>query len=201
MDGGFGLTVVAADFDNDGWPDIYVACDSTPSLYFRNNHDGTFTEEAIERGVALSEDGMEQAGMGLGIGDFNLDGHLDIIKTHFRDDTPAVYVNDGKGNFRDVTIRSGLGVETRFVSWGAGIVDLDNRRKPRYLLGDRQHLSGGGEEGPDGSLQDTASSFPELGERAVRGADRAKRGRALRRRTRAAGARSAISTTMATWIF
>ncbi|MCC6369127.1 MAG: CRTAC1 family protein [Bryobacterales bacterium] len=128
--GGFGLTVAAADFDNDGWPDIYVACDSTPSLLFRNNHDGTFTEEGLERGAALSEDGMEQAGMGLGIGDFNLDGSLDIIKTHFREDTPAVYLNNGKGNFRDVTIPSGLGVETRFVSWGAGMFDLDNDGNP-----------------------------------------------------------------------
>ena len=91
VDGGFALTAVAADFDNDGWPDIYVACDSTPSLPFLNNHDGTFTEQALERGVALSEDGMEQAGMGLAIGDFNLDGHLDIVKTHFRDDTPVAY--------------------------------------------------------------------------------------------------------------
>src|SRR5450755_3481528 len=65
---GYGLTVTAADFDNDGWPDIYVACDSTPSLLFRNQHDGTFAEQAMERGVALSEDGMEQAGMGIGIG-------------------------------------------------------------------------------------------------------------------------------------
>ncbi len=130
VEGGFGLTLAAADFDNDGWPDIYVACDSTPSLLFINRHDGTFTEEGIERGVALSEDGMEQAGMGLGIGDFNLDGSLDIIKTHFRDDTPAVYQNDGNGNFKDVTTRSGLAVETRFVSWGAGIVDLDNDGNP-----------------------------------------------------------------------
>jgi enediyne biosynthesis protein E4 len=130
VDGGFGLTVVAADFNNDGWPDIYVACDSTPSLLFLNNHDGTFSEQAIERGVALSEDGMEQAGMGLGIGDFNLDGNLDIVKTHFRDDTPAVYVNDGKGNFRDATMRSGLAVETRYVGWGAGVVDLDNNGNP-----------------------------------------------------------------------
>jgi hypothetical protein len=129
-DGGFGLTVAAADFDNDGWPDIYVACDSTPSLLFRNNHDGTFTEEGLERGVALSEDGMEQAGMGLGIGDFDLDGSLDIVKMHFREDTPVLYQNDGKGNFRDVTTRSGLAVETRFVSWGTGIVDLDNDGKP-----------------------------------------------------------------------
>jgi hypothetical protein len=130
VDGGFGLTVVAADFDNDGWPDIYVACDSTPSLLFINNHDGTFTEQGLERGVALSEDGMEQAGMGLGIGDFNLDGSLDIVKTHFKDDTPVAYINDGKGGFRDVTTRSGLGVETRFVSWGAGVADLDNSGSP-----------------------------------------------------------------------
>jgi hypothetical protein len=129
-EGGFGLTVVAADFDNDGWPDIYVACDSTPSLLFRNNHDGTFTEEGLDRGVALSDDGMEQAGMGLGIGDYNLDGHLDIVKMHFRDDTPVLYANDGKGNFRDETLKSGLGVETRYVSWGAGIVDLDNDGHP-----------------------------------------------------------------------
>ena len=130
VEGGYGLTVVAADFDNDGWPDIYVACDSTPSLLFRNNHDGTFSEEGLERGVALSEDGMEQAGMGLAIGDFNLDGSLDIFKTHFRDDTPALYQNDGKGNFRDVTLRSGLAVETRFVTWGAGFADLDNSGSP-----------------------------------------------------------------------
>jgi len=130
VDGGFGLTVVAADFDDDGWPDIYVACDSTPSLLFLNNHDGTFTEQGLERGVALSEDGMEQAGMGLGIGDFDLNGSLDIVKMHFREDTPAVYLNAGKGNFRDVTIRSGLAVETRFVSWGAGIADLDNDGSP-----------------------------------------------------------------------
>jgi len=130
VDGGFGLTVVAADFDNDGWPDIYVACDSTPSLLFHNNHDGTFAEQGLERGVALSEDGMEQAGMGLAVGDVNLDGNLDILKTHFRDDTPALYENIGKGRFRDVTVRSGLGVETRFVSWGAGLVDLDNSGSP-----------------------------------------------------------------------
>jgi hypothetical protein len=129
-DGGFGLTVAAADFNNDGWPDIYVACDSTPSLFFVNNHDGTFTEQGLDRGVALSEDGMEQAGMGLGIGDLNLDGSLDIVKTHFRDDTPAVYANNGDGSFRDVTLPAGLAVETRFVSWGIGVTDLDNDGNP-----------------------------------------------------------------------
>jgi hypothetical protein len=128
------MTAVAADFDNDGWLDIYVACDSTPSFLFRNNHDGTFTEEGLERGVALNEDGMEQAGMGLGIGDFNLDGHLDIFKTHFSDDTNILYRNDGKGNFDDVTIKSGLGVETRFIGWGAGIFDFDNDGEPDICL-------------------------------------------------------------------
>lgn len=128
--GGFGLTAVAADFDDDGWPDIYVACDSTPSLLFRNNHDGTFTEQALERGAALSEDGMEQAGMGVAIGDFNLDGRLGIVKTHFQDDTVALYINHGKGSFHDATIRSGLGVETRYVGWGVGVADFDNDGAP-----------------------------------------------------------------------
>jgi len=127
---GYALTTAAADFDGDGWQDIYVACDSTPSLLFRNNHDGTFSEEGLERGVALNEDGQEQAGMGLGIGDFNTDGWLDILKTHFTEDTPGLYQNRGNGNFRDVTIRAGLGVETRFVSWGAGIADFDNDGLP-----------------------------------------------------------------------
>jgi len=132
--GSYAMTAVAADFDNDGWPDIYVACDSTPSFFFRNNHDGTFTESGLERGVALNEDGMEQAGMGLGIGDYNLDGNLDILKTHFADDTNILYRNDGKGNFDDVTIATGLGVETRFISWGAGIVDLDNDGLPDLFV-------------------------------------------------------------------
>jgi hypothetical protein len=122
----YGMTVVAADFNEDGWPDIYVASDSTPSLLFINQHDGTFTEEGVQRGVALSNDGMEQAGMGVGIGDYDLDGHLDIFKTHFAEDTNVLYHNDGTGNFEDRTLQAKLGVETRFTSWGAGLVDLDN---------------------------------------------------------------------------
>ena len=126
----YGMTVVTADFDEDGWPDIFVACDSTPSLLFMNNHDGTFREEGVMRGVALSDDGMEQAGMGVGIGDYNLDGHLDLFKTHFIGDTSGFYRNDGKGNFDEVTRLAKVGVETRFTSWGAGIVDLDNDGYP-----------------------------------------------------------------------
>jgi len=127
---GYALTAVAADFDGDGWQDIYVACDTTPSQLFRNNHDGTFTECGLDAGVSLSEDGVAQAGMGIGVGDFNTDGYLDILKTHFREDTPALYRGGAKGNFTDVTLRAGLRVETRYVSWGAGIVDLDNDGLP-----------------------------------------------------------------------
>jgi enediyne biosynthesis protein E4 len=127
---GYGMTAVCADLDEDGWPDIYVACDSSPSLLFMNNHDGTFREEGLLRGVALNEDGTEQAGMGIGIGDYNLDAHLDLYKTHFADDTNVLYRNDGKGYFDDVTTAARLGVETRFTCWGTAIVDLDNDGYP-----------------------------------------------------------------------
>ena len=132
--GSYPMTAVAADYDNDGWPDIYVACDSTPSWLFRNQHDGTFQQEGLERGVALSEDGLEQAGMGIAVGDYDLDGNLDIFKTHFADDTNVLYRNDGKGYFNDSTIRAGIGVETRYVGWGTGMIDLDNDGHPDLFV-------------------------------------------------------------------
>jgi enediyne biosynthesis protein E4 len=132
--GSYGMTVVSADFDEDGWPDIFLACDSTPSLLFMNNHDGTFREEGVIRGVALSEDGEEQAGMGVGVGDYDLDGHTDLFKTHFSEDTNGLYHNDGKGNFVDVTRVARIGVENRYVGWGAGIVDLDNDGYPDIFM-------------------------------------------------------------------
>jgi len=131
---GYGLTAVAADFDGDGWAEVYVACDSSPSLLFRNNRDGTFSERGLESGVSLNEDGREQAGMGLGIGDFDNDGHLDVFKTHFSADTHILYKNNGKGTFRDVSTRAGLAVETRFVGWGAAIQDFDNDGLPDIFL-------------------------------------------------------------------
>jgi hypothetical protein len=132
--GSYSMTCVAADFDNDGWPDIYVACDSTPSFLLRNQHDGTFREEGLERGVALSDDGDTQAGMGVGVGDYDLDGSLDIFKTHFADDTHVIYRNDGQGLFEDMTSKAGLTVETRFVGWGAGMADLDNDGLPDLFI-------------------------------------------------------------------
>src|SRR5580765_3023209 len=132
--GSYPMTAVAADYDNDGWPDIYVACDSTASWLFRNQHDGTFQQEGLERGVALSEDGLEQAGMGIAVGDYDLDGNLDIFKTHFADDTNVLYRNDGKGYFNDSTIRAGIGVETRYVGWGTGMIDLDNDGHPDLFV-------------------------------------------------------------------
>ncbi len=130
----YGMSVVTADLDDDGWPDIYVACDSTPSLLFMNNHDGTFREEGVLRGVALSDDGEEQAGMGIGVGDYDLDGHLDLFKTHFADDANVLYHNDGKGNFDDVTRQTRVGVETRYICWGTGMVDLDNDGYPDIFV-------------------------------------------------------------------
>ncbi len=112
------MTALATDLDSDGWTDLLVASDSTPTLLFRNLHIGTFSEEDLERGVALSYDGEEQAGMGIAVGDYNLDGRLDLFKTHFSDDASGLYLNDGTGNFTDVSNKAGIAAETRFVSWG-----------------------------------------------------------------------------------
>src|SRR5206468_7655615 len=116
--GRYPMTAIAADFDSDGWPDIYVACDSTAAILYRNNRDGTFTDVAVESGIAYSEDGNPQAGMGVAAGDFNRDGRLDVLKTHFADDIPSLYRNLGKGLFEDVAVSSGLSVESRCVESG-----------------------------------------------------------------------------------
>ena len=134
MRGSYGFTAVAFDADEDGWQDIFVACDATPSLLLINNHDGTFREEAMLRGVASSRDGNLMGGMGVGIGDYNLDGHLDLFKTHFVNQAPGLYRNDGKGEFDDVTLMAGLGSERRFSSWGTGMLDLDNDGYPDLFV-------------------------------------------------------------------
>jgi hypothetical protein len=122
----YGLTVLTGDFDNDGWPDVYVASDSTPSLLFHNKRDGTFEEIGVYSGAAYNEDGREQAGMGAAAADYDGDGRLDILKTNFSNDLPTLYHNNGDGTFTDVTIQAGLAVHTQFVRWGCAFVDVDN---------------------------------------------------------------------------
>ncbi len=122
----YSITAVSYDFDNDGWPDIYVAVDTQASLFFHNNHDGTFTESALLSGCALSEDGREQSGMGLGVGDYDGDGWLDIVKTNFADDAIDLYHNNGDGTFTEMSSPAGLALNTRYVNWGAGFIDFDN---------------------------------------------------------------------------
>jgi len=121
----FGLTPLVLDADNDGWPDVYVANDSTASLLFHNNGNGTFTEIGLRAGVALNADGRAQAGMGVSAGDYNRDGWLDIVKTNFDDDTTSLYRNLGAGAFEDATVAGGLGASTRYLGWGTGFVDFD----------------------------------------------------------------------------
>jgi hypothetical protein len=122
----YSITPVSYDFDNDGWPDVYVAVDSMPSMLFHNNQDGTFSEIGVPAWVAYNEDGRPQAGMGLAIGDYDVDGWLDIFKTHFQDDTPVLYRGMGDGTFSDMTGPAGLGRLTQYVSWGAAFMDYDN---------------------------------------------------------------------------
>ena len=124
--GTYALSVQVADLDGDGWPDIYVANDSTAATYYQNQKDGTFKDMAIESGVAYSPDGKPQAGMGVSVGDFDRDGLMDIVKTNFAGDTDSLYVNLGDGTFEDHTYLSGLGVNTRYLGWGVGFFDMDN---------------------------------------------------------------------------
>ncbi len=122
----YGFTVLTGDFDNDGWPDFYVTCDSTASLYFHNKRNGTFEELGVASGLAYNEDGREQAGMGATAGDYDHDGRLDIFKTNFSSDTDTLYHNSGDGAFADATSKAGLGTHTQDVKWGTAFVDVDN---------------------------------------------------------------------------
>jgi len=124
--GTYGLGVLVADFDNDGWPDIYVANDSAPAALYHNDKNGTFTDIGIESGCAFSIDGKPQAGMGVTAGDFDHDGWLDIFKTNFSGDTSTLYRNTGKAVFEDVTFSAGIGTTTRWLGWGCGFLDVDN---------------------------------------------------------------------------
>ena len=134
VDATFGLGVLTGDFDNDGWPDIYVANDSTASLLYQNKKNGKFVNIATEAGCALSPDGRPQAGMGVSAADYDLDGNLDIVKTNFAGDTPSLYRNRGGANFEDATFTGGLGAHTQYLGWGCGFFDPDNDGWPDILI-------------------------------------------------------------------
>jgi enediyne biosynthesis protein E4 len=132
--GCYGLGVLTGDFENRGWPDIYLACDSTPSLFFRNNADGTFVERGEQAGLAYNEDGLEQAGMGVSAADYDGDGWFDILKTNFDEDFPDLYRNERDGNFSLRTFDAKLGLNLRYLSWGGGFFDYDNDGWPDIFI-------------------------------------------------------------------
>jgi hypothetical protein len=120
------MGAVAADFDNDGWPDIYVASDSAPSLLYRNNRDRTFREVAVPAGCAFDENGVALSGMGVAVTDFDGDGWLDIARTNFSEQVTTLYRNYGNGAFEDASIRAGLGINRKYLGFGVGFFDFDN---------------------------------------------------------------------------
>jgi hypothetical protein len=132
--GHYSFSVSTLDYDDDGWPDIFVACDSTASVLYHNNRDGTFTDVAVVAGAAFNDDGREQAGMGSAVGDYDGDGMLDIFKTNFSDDTSTLYRNNGDGTFDDKTFPAGLGLNTQYLGWGVAFLDVDNDGWPDLLL-------------------------------------------------------------------
>ena len=132
--GHYCFSVTTLDYNEDGWPDIYIACDSTPSILYRNNHDGTFTDVAVDSGAAFNEDGREQAGMGSTAADYDRDGHLDLFKTNFSDDTSTLYRSQDDGTFTDETHTAGLAINTDALGWGAMFADIDNDGWPDLLI-------------------------------------------------------------------
>ncbi len=132
-EGRYGFASVFADVDDDGWPDLVVANDSTPNYLYRNRHDGTFEDISYMSGFALNEEGRAQASMGIALGDYNRDGRLDLFITTFSDDYKTLYRNDGDlpaeagASFTDVSFKAGLGSPTiPFLGWGTGFLDFDN---------------------------------------------------------------------------
>ncbi len=130
----YSLSVLTGDFNNDGWMDIYVACDQTPSLLYMNQGNGKFAEEAFLRGVAFDEDGKALSGMGVTAGDYDGNGWLDIFRANFSDERETLYRNRGGGEFDEVTVAAGLGHNTRYVGWGCGFFDFDHDTWKDLLL-------------------------------------------------------------------
>ena len=149
--GRYALQAVSADFDDDGWPDIYVACDQTPSLLYRNKHDGTFEERGVEAGVAYNFDGRLQSGMGVAVADFDNDGRLDIAKTNFSGDLPSLFHNEDGRFFTDISREAGLGVH-QLLGWGVAWVDFDDD-------GNRDLLIANGHVYPEAEMASMGESY------------------------------------------
>ncbi len=130
----YALGVLTGDFNHDGFPDIYVACDQTPSILYINRGDGTFADEALIRGAAFDDNGKALSGMGAAAADYDGDGWPDIFRSNFSDERETLYHNRGKGEFDDVTLAAGMARNTRFVGWGCGFLDFDNDGWPDLLL-------------------------------------------------------------------
>jgi enediyne biosynthesis protein E4 len=131
--GHYCFSVSTLDYDDDGWPDIYVACDSTPSILYHNQKNGTFIDVAAVAGVAFNGDGREQAGMGTTVGDYDNDGRPDIFKTNFSDDASSLYHNNGDGTFTETIFEAGMGLNTHYLGWGTMFIDVDNDGRPDIL--------------------------------------------------------------------
>ncbi|MDX1980319.1 MAG: CRTAC1 family protein [Bryobacteraceae bacterium] len=129
----YGLGVAAADFNNDGWPDIYVACDQTPSLLYQSDRNGGFVERGVEAGVALDNNGRTQSGMGVALGDFDSNGFLDIAKTNFSGELPSLYLNEDGEFFRDAAESAGLGANL-LLGWGVVFLDVDEDTHPDLIF-------------------------------------------------------------------
>jgi hypothetical protein len=131
--GRFALGATAADFNNDAWPDIYVACDQTPSQLYENKHDGTFVERGVEAGVAYNADGRLQSGMGVAVADIDGNGFLDIAKTNFSGDLPSLYLNDDGKFFREIARDAGLAAH-QLLGWGVAFTDVDEDGLPDLIM-------------------------------------------------------------------
>ena len=123
----YGFTSVWVHIEDDRKLDLVVVNDSTPNQLYMNRGDGTFEETGYVSGIALNENGREQAGMGLAVGDYDNDGRVDFYITNFSDDSNTLYHNDGEGVFTDLTFQAGLGEPTiPFLGWGTAFLDYDN---------------------------------------------------------------------------
>ena len=133
-DRNYALGAITGDFDGDGWTDLYVACDRTPSILYINQQDGTFEDEAMFRGAALDENGQALSGMGVAASDFDADGAIDLFRTNFSDERSTLYRNRGEGDFDEATVEAGMGRNTRYVGWGTGFFDFDHDGLEDLLL-------------------------------------------------------------------